>query len=279
MSRRSWCVSLPFVLALPLFVSADEGPAPVDPPPAAAPAADGNAAALRDENAQLKRRIAELEAEVANLRQRLGEEQTQREQLATQARRLQTEHEDLSAENKRLEELAGMTAKGEKVESAAALIRSRYVPEDNQTVVTTAPERLEHDAGVFEIAHVLFYEYRYDGQSMSQRPQTVTGTIRAIANQRKKYKDVQQLTFTLDGETLAVPVTVYEITNVEAPAASRAKQKRFDELVRFELDDAALRRIAQARTGSIQIGPTRLGIPAEVLATAKAVRARIEMGQ
>lgn len=273
-------------LAAPVF--ADGG----DIPPATEQASPDLAA----EVARLKQRIAELEAENARLKQqaaapatapapktdakvseenaRLAEENAQ---LKRQLDLTATQRQDLVVENKRLEELAGLTAKGEKVESAAALIKSRYVPEEGKTVVTSVPERLTMEAGIFDVPHVTWFEYAFSGEEMTAKPETVSFYLVAAGNTRQKYKHADSVRLTIDGESITLPVADYAVTT-ETKGASRVGQKRFNESLRVDLSSDTLRKLARSRQATAELPSATIAFPAEVLATAKAMRERIELG-
>jgi hypothetical protein len=225
-----------------------------------APRADA-VEALTNENRALRAQVEQLQRENAELRRKLGVAEVQTE--------------DLAAENRRLETLAGVTAKGERVESAAALIRSES--RGGQTVVATSPERLDSVSGILEVPHSAWFEYAYAGDAMNERPQTVSLFITASGNSRPKYRTVRELSVTIDGEATRWPVADYSATS-RGSAASQVGARRHTETIRFDLDDATLRRLARARHVEASLANVQITLPAEVIATARAVRERIDMG-
>lgn len=250
---RGICAAL-FLVSI--FASAADADAPVAPTPAVAE--------LQRENEALRKRIAALEAELAALRERLG--------LA------EAKQSDLAAENRRLEELAGMTAKGEAVASSAALIRSTFNQDTGRTTVHCVPEKLEHLAGPIDTPHTVRFSYSYDGREMTSPPTFVSMTITAVGQTRRKYEHLDTVELTIDGEPRTVTVAA---TDAEAhrSATSRVGLTRYTETVRLDLSEGDLIALGRGRGATATLGSVELRLPPDVLATARAMRERILLRQ
>lgn len=234
-----------------------------------AAAADEDAAARRI--AELEAEVARLEAENAELRQRLNITETAKA--------------DLETDRTRLEQLAGMTATGELVESRLARIQTAYDAEADRTTVTSVAERLEGPGGLQTVEHRLALSYSFPGRSLrlDNQPQTIAASVYTFANSDDRYKLLKTVTLTIDGEAVEVPVTYHVLHTDTRKQSTRygsgfRTTSTYDEQLVLTLDRATFHRISAARDVSLTLFKTRFTLTRDNLATFVAMRERLEMG-
>jgi len=226
---------------------------------------------------ELRARIAELERENAALRERLGVAEQQ-------AQTLVREREDLTAEREQLEKLAGVTAKGEQVASAIALVDSRYLTEGDAagtTRVTFKPRRIETTgAGPFSVEHYLGVAYAFVGETMQEPPATVDLNIYTFSHPATAYASVREAEVIVDGEeAFTIPLASYEVLKArKSPAALKRRDVRRDERLTFTLDADVLRRLATAQRVLVKLPGNELQLSREHVAMLAGARQRISQG-
>ncbi|MCC6682169.1 MAG: hypothetical protein IT445_14805 [Phycisphaeraceae bacterium] len=229
-------------------------------------------------------RVAELEAQVTALRQKVADLEAENAELRRKLNLTEQQKQDLTVERTQLEKLAGVTSKGEAVETAAALIESSYDAQANRTQVYVKPRRIETSSpGPFEIEHHLSLAYQYPGEKMQQSPppppEEVRMMIDVFQHPVKSYSALKQVTFDVDGRELVVPVANYQVlkTYRSAPSLRRGSDRQ-DERLTLSLDAATLRTLAAATQVTLKLPGNELIFEREHLAMVGAVQQRISMG-
>jgi hypothetical protein len=210
---------------------------------------------LRAENAQLRTEIEQLRAELAHLR---------------------AANEDLRIEKEQLTELAGVTAEGQQIESAEALIQSQYDAAVNQTVVRTATTPLNMTAGT-HADHYMSLLYSFEGQTMSAPPASITMHLQSL-HTGGQYRDQPQITFIIDGQSVPTAVSDYRATRKQINRAGKSRSSRDDETLTITIDAELLRKLARATVVEGRLGQATFLLSSNQVATFKAVRKRIELG-
>lgn len=223
-----------------------------------------------------KKRLADLEAEVARLR---DENQKLREQLDV----TETAKEDLTVERTRLEQLAGMTAKGELVESRIAQVRTTFDEAADLTSVVTVPEAIQGPGGLQWTEHRMSVRYAHPGrQPTAELPDTFHFDIFTIDNPDTRYRSLRSVTFIIDGESLELPVANYEIletrTRVTRVRTGNRTTSTFREQLTVDFDRPTLHRLSRATEVQIMLFRTRFTLSRENIATFVAVRERLQGG-
>ncbi len=211
--------------------------------------------ALREENRQLRARLDA--AEVAN--------------------------HDLQAERTRLEQLAGMTTKGDLVESKIALIQTRYDDAADRTTITSVPERIEGPGGLALIEHRMAVTYSFPGTQVSQPVEEFFFDILTHDNPDDRYKRLKHVTVITDGQSTDVPVTAYNVLDTKVrqggsrPGSPSKAIKSYDERLRLTLHREAVNRISRATDVRVVLFSTTFRLSRENIATFVAVRERLDL--
>jgi len=211
---------------------------------------------LRRENAALRARVAELEAKI---------------------QRLENRGQDLEAEKQQLEQLAGVTTSGQKIESKRALIQSEFNDQSGRTVVRSKPEKLTITHGSRD-DHYFSLAYSYPGQTPETEPEHVTVFIQSIMS-GGVYGPDTALELTLDdGEAMTIPASDYDRVSKQTRIGQKAGSRTDNETLTYKLNWQQLRRLARAVEAGGKIGNTRFELTGDQLATFKAVRERVNLG-
>lgn len=211
---------------------------------------------LQQENATLRARVAELEARI---------------------KQLETRGEDLEAEKQQLEQLAGVTTSGQKIESRRALIQSSYDADAGRTVVRSQPEKLSITHGSRD-DHYVSVAYVYAGEKLDGEPEKVTVFIQSVMS-GGSYNATTPLDLTLDdGEAMTVKPSNYDRVRKQTRTGQKGGSRTDNETLTYDLTWEQLRRLARAVEATGRIGNTRFELTGDQLATFKAVRERVELG-
>jgi hypothetical protein len=211
---------------------------------------------LREENAALRARIAELEDKIE---------------------RLENRGQDLEAEKQQLEQLAGVTTSGQKIESKRALIQSQFNQDAGRTVVRSKPEKLSITHGS-RADHYLSLAYSYPGENIESEPEHVTVFIQSLMS-GGDYSATTPLELTLDdGEKLSIKPSDYERVRKQTRTGQKGGSRTDNETLTYELSWEQLRRLARAVEATGRIGNTRFELTGDQLATFKAIRERVGLG-
>jgi len=225
-------------------------------PLALAEAGDSELERLRKENAALRARVAALEARIE---------------------RLENRGQDLEAEKQQLEQLAGVTTSGQKIESKRALIQSRFDSDSGRTVVRSKPEKMSITHGS-RADHYLSIAYSYPGEKIETEPEHVTVFIQSLMS-GGDYGHDTALELTLDdGESLSIKPSNYQRVRKQTRTGQKGGSRTDNETLTYELTWAQLRRLARAVEATGRIANTRFELTGDQIATFKAVRERVDIG-
>jgi len=228
--------------------------------------ADEDALSLDAE--QLNARVMELEAQVEALKDQLA--------------KARAEIEDLTGEKRQLEQLAGVTAKGQAVDSKIALFHSAYDEDNDQTTVTSKPERIK-EASVTTFGEFRFYtRYTYPGAEMTAPPAATELCLLAINYPTDRLKHTKTVQVIVDQETIELPVAGFkQLAKRKSAGGSKSSvggARSFDLQLTFELDPDTLRRIGIARSMRLELPNLTLTLDEGQIATFAAVHKRVQMG-
>jgi len=84
------------------------------------------------------------------------------------------------------------------------------------------------------------------------------------------YRNTEQLELRLDGKTETLPIAGYDVNRITASSGRRA-QRRDHETVHVVLDARQLAALAETATLSGKLGRTSFTVPAETLASLRAL--------
>lgn len=219
--------------------------------------------------------VAELRAEIARLQTRVAELEAENAELRGEVVGLESTREDLVAEKQQLEKLAGVTTEGDRVESMDAVIQTRYNAQANRTSALSKPRRIETGAALFGVPHYLAFAFDHPGQMPAEPVESVRLLIYTKGNSNKRYGNADSVDVEIDGETIDLPVTGYEILKTKRPGASVAGTRSYDEKITIAVDAATLDRIAQADRVELMLNETRVPWNRDTIALAGAVAARV----
>ncbi len=227
-----------------------------------------------------EQRVAELQAQLAALQQKVAALEAENAELRRKLNLTEQQKQDLTVERAQLEKLAGVTSKGDAVESAAALIESNYDAQADATQVYIKPRPIETTSpGPFSVEHHLSLAYLYPGQQMQQPPDKVQVMIDVFKHPVNSYRALKEVTFDVDGQQVVVPVADYQVLKVYRSAPSlRRSSDRQDERLTLSLDMATLRKLAAATQVTLKLPGNELIFEREHLAMLGAVQQRINMG-
>jgi TolA-binding protein len=255
-------------------------------------------ARLRDENARLREAHQQMTEQIAQMEARMREQrgvavdQTQEqlslrdENTALRARLevVESARQDLESERTRLEQLAGMTTKGELVESKVALIRTTYDADADRTTIASTPERIDGPGGLATVEHRMSLACSYPGKQPGPAA-AFHFDILTRANVDDRYKNLRSVELVIDGQTHTVPVAAYEVLASTSrqtstrPGGSARTARAFDERLRLELDRAAVNRISNAADVRVVLYRTTYTLTRENIATFVALRERLDLPQ
>ncbi len=218
-------------------------------------------AQLREENAALREQVQTLLAEVESLRARVAE--------------LQGETDALQNRSDELEALAGLVPQTERVQGQAARIEHAFDEETQTSTVTTRADALTVNRGSRQ-AHWMSCVYTYPGEPGSH-PATPTQAVQwHLMTQRtgSLYRRLESATLRIDeDETITLLSQGYDRTFRRERGNDRS-----DERFYFALDLETLRRLSNAVTAELELGPVRITLTPDQIATFRALVLRIEQG-
>lgn len=271
-------VGMVFLLAGPVFGQAEDDAA-------------ARIEALKRENEALREQVEQLQQENARLREQLAPadqpaaaapSQQRIDELEQQLAVEREKSEDLEVEKEQLEKLAGMTAKGELIESDIAQASVQYIESRDRTVVRSEPRPilLAKKAGFTE--HYLGASYTFSGQQMTAPPDTLTIELFTSNNPTTRYGAFKNATLMIDGEPTDIAVTDYEVINSsKSPArggrTGGARTETRDELITFDIDQDLLRRLARANLLVIELPNLTLPLGRDHIAMFEMMRTRMNM--
>ncbi|MEO0964531.1 MAG: hypothetical protein AAFY08_05375 [Planctomycetota bacterium] len=227
--------------------------------------ATSDSAAVSEENARLKQEVAELRAELEA--ERSGQPQPvepvatatpasdDRAALEARIQAAEREIEDLQAERDQLELLAGVSSKGEAVESSIALISERYDAKANRTWVTAKARPIRPDALISPADHFLGATFSYPG-SPTPTPASATElqlVLYTLGNPTPQYEGFRRVTLEIDGQPTELRIDRYRLINEERMSKPTGRRSNTttpiimrDERLDMLVDDETVRRIARA---------------------------------
>lgn len=229
--------------------------------------ATSGSADVSQENDRLRREVAELRAELEA--ERRGQRPTTepvaaaepttdggREALEVRIQEAEREIEDLKAERDQLELLAGVSSKGEAVESTIALISERYDAEADRTWVVAKPRSIRPTGLISPADHFLGAAFSYPGQP-TIKPSSASDlqmTIYTLSNPTAQYEGFRRVTLEIDGEPVDLPIDQYRLINESRTSRPTGRQSNAsaaptimrDERLDARVNDEVLRRAARA---------------------------------
>ncbi|MBI1368612.1 MAG: hypothetical protein GC162_08140 [Planctomycetes bacterium] len=236
-------------------------------------------AQLEMENVQLRSELDTIRKQIAQMKGELTTTQQQTAELKTQLTEAKKSTEDLTAEKMRLEQLAGMTAKGEAVDSAIARIQTDYDDKADRTTVTSAPVKVPTSGVLALVDHKILFQYTSSGKSAGAAPDKMSMIMTVNKHASNRYKFAKSIDLTVDGKALSLPVTNYEVTDQSRVNTGKGFEVRYDERITFSLTDDSLRALARASDAKAEFSGNTLEIPREVLAVASAMVERMKMSK
>ena len=225
---------------------------------------------LRAENAELKARVVQLEAQLTELTRSspasADMDSTESQRVAELEQKVQT-----------LEQLAGVTATGEKVESKRALIKTEYYKKANETVVRTQPERMSITHGSRH-DHWLSFAYAYPGEQLDGEPEKVTLFIQTQLT-GGDYDAKTQLTFTLDAaDKLTLTPASYDRVHKRSRTGGTTTARKDNETLVYTFTWPQFQQLARAYEVEGTLGKVRFKLTGDQLADLKALRERVRLG-
>ncbi|MEM1209802.1 MAG: hypothetical protein AAGI54_11095 [Planctomycetota bacterium] len=227
--------------------------------------ATSDSAAVTEENARLKQEVAELRAELEA--ERSGQPRAvepvatatpasdDRAALEARIQAAEREIEDLQAERDQLELLAGVSSKGEAVESSIALISERYDAKANRTWVTAKARPIRPDALISPADHFLGATFSYPGNP-TPTPASATElqlVLYTLGNPTPQYEGFRRVTLEIDGQPTELRIDRYRLINEERMSKPTGRRSNTttpivmrDERLDMLVDDETVRRIARA---------------------------------
>ncbi len=232
------------------------------------PAAHADDAAQTQDLAQLQEQVRQLQEENEQLKQQLAKA------LAT--------IEDLTGEKQQLEQLAGVTIKGEAVESRIALFESEYDAEADRTVVSSKPEKII-DVSATTLAEIMFFtRYEYAGEEMTEAPSSTELSLLFLGYSTDRLKHTETVRLILDGRPIDLPLASFDqLAKRKSAGSSRSSVggvTTYDHQLTVTLDSDTLRKVSRARTMRIALPNISLNMSGEQIATFVAIRKRMDMG-
>ena len=219
---------------------------------------------LRQENAQLREQIAQLQNDIASTRQQT---QQQDKQIA-----------ELQAKRDHLTVLAGITEEGDLVASSENRIITQYSDEKNLTSVRSAPEPMALTHGS-RADHYLSIAFSYPGQKITEPPQAVRLYIQTVFSGHL-YSASKEGTFFVNGTPETVAIADYRAKQrSQSRAGGKNRADLSNEVVAFELDLETLERWSRAATIQGRLAQVSFEFTPQQVATLKAMHKRIEMGR
>ncbi len=252
--------------------------------------------------AELNAKIAALQEENAELRARLagetGAEQTPAPpspasaDLTMMQRELDAAREKtqrLEAEMVELEKLAGVSAKGELIESAISLFETTHDEQADTTTVRARPKR------VISTNVAGFSEYRLGGSftipaparqanpgDRASLPGAYQLELYTYGNPNRWLKSAKSATLRIDGQDFDAPVAEYAVIDElkAPPSAGRTKTTAGvlarDERVAFTLSPELAERLGRAQTLALLLPKAEFELGREHIAMVEAMRIRAQ---
>ena len=224
---------------------------------------DADLAALRAENAGLRTQLAALDPAPPT------------EELAT----------DLAIENRRLERLAGVTAKGELVETADARFRAAHDPTSGRTTVVGPRVPAESTATIDLTRYAVAVGFTHPGEELAAADRPIREFLLLLetagnASARLAAADAAELV--ADGERFRLPLGSYEVLRERSARGPGGRSGRSagagarDERLLFTLDRAAARALARSAAAELRLPGLTLPLTREHAALARAALLRSE---
>ncbi len=233
---------------------------------------DDRTKAILVENQRLRQELVEARTRIAALRQQL-------EAATRQNTALAQDKSDLQIEKTRLEQLAGMTSKGEAIQSAIARIKGTYDSSSDRTIVASSPLKPLSQTSNVNAEHHFTFEYEHAGQKLTGDPSAIRLILAAYFRPNTKYGAQKVVTLILDGERLGLPVSGYETIGTSRTPSPLGTMTRYNERIAVALTPDQLRAIALASEASVEFAGNLMQMPREFAATAGAMRERIKLRQ
>jgi len=245
--------------------------------------------ALRTENQALRERVRELEAASVDpppnpsptptAGDGAGDTTavTELEQDLAEAR---AKVELLETEKAELEKLAGVTAKGELVESARARISATYDEKADQTVVQAKALRADGPQILGFSGYAVGAGFTFPGQTIEAMPEAYQIYLYTKGNKDKRFRSADEVTLIVDGQSMVVPVADYEVLaksgGTRPGAKSRSAESRDERLV-ITVDAATAARLGAASTLELHLPNFPFELRRDHIALIEGVRRRAKL--
>jgi hypothetical protein len=224
-------------------------------------------------------RLAALEAENARLRAQLQQALDQIATLQKQLTKTSEDKQDLEAERKRLEQLAGLTAKGETIQSAIARINTSFDSAANRTTVASIDIKPLENSSIVNSPHRLAFAFSYPGSKLTGSPDDIHFSLTAFFRPNTRYGSQNTITLLLDNQPLQLAVGSYDRFETVKTRGPKGTTERYHEKLIIPLTIDQLRTIAGANSLTLQIAGNDLILPRDFAATAGAMRERIQLAK
>lgn len=240
--------------------------------------------ALQEQNAALRAQLqaiqrdaaAESQSPVSDEADDAGDAvalRRERDRARTRARRLE-------AELTELEKLAGVTAKGELIDTAASLFETTYDEPADTTTVTARPRRAAHSNIAGASAYRVGGSFTVPGRGTGATPETYRLKLFTRANPNRWLKQVEAATLVFDGHAAQAPVIGYEVLDelkappgVGRPRTAGGVRAR-DERIAFALSAELAERIGRAQSLKLVLPRGEIELSREHIAMIEALRRR-----
>ncbi len=255
----------------------------------------GDEAAAGDVIRELRARVAALEAENKALREQLAamkpaisdeptaaDSKSEPAPLALEKELAQAKArvQSLESEKAELEQIAGVTSKGELLETQKTLIKSRYDEKADLTTVegTPMPVASANTAGFVE--HLVTAAFEFAGTELTEQPESFQLVLYTKANPNRRYRNFKAATLLIDGEAVQVPVVSYQTLDTLGGAKQTAgrsgvgKVEARDERLTLAIEPALAERIGAAHTLAVHFTGIDLKLGRDHIAMMEGVRRR-----
>lgn len=203
----------------------------------------------------------------------------QNQELQRELEAARSSQQDLETEKQTLEKLAGVTAKGEQVESQAALFQTTYDPATDTTTVIAKPKIIPSDSSLGFTQHRLGGRFTHAGRTPTEPPPAITIELLTFANSNRAFKSARNVTFLADDEPVPAAVEAYElISRTRTPRTLKrtgsATAESRDERITFRLDADRAAAVGRASTLKLEVANVTYHLSREHTAMIEALRLR-----